>query len=77
MFDGTTARILKVEETGGTANLITGRVDSFSLVVFAANQSGKVFQFRFSGTRTFLKPVESTVPKALQSQSAGHTRNGA
>ena len=77
MFDGATARVLKVEETGGTANLLTGRIDNYSLAVFAANQSGRVFQFRSSGTRTFLKPVDSTFAIALQSQSAGRTANGA
>jgi hypothetical protein len=77
MFDGATARVLKVEETGGTANLLTGCIDNYSLAVFAANQSGRVFHFRFSGTRTFLMPVDPTFDSALQRQSVGRTANGA
>lgn len=66
-FDGGSARVVKVEETGGLLNVLTGRIDNYTLAVFAENAAGKLFHFRFSDARVILKPVDPGVLKLLQS----------
>ena len=61
---GSSARIVKIEETGGINGLFD-RSPNYVLAIYAQNESGEYFMFRSSGDKPYIKHLSHEVARQV------------
>jgi hypothetical protein len=59
-FTGSTATIVRTEETGGVRGLLSQKND-YVLTIYARNESGEHFMFRSTASEPYVKHVPHTI----------------